>query len=795
MTRKFSSSTDEHSALEQEIVKVRLQLGQAQMETALRDQRIYKLRHSLSWHITLPVRKIRPAVLKQRDLIQTGQQKIVNWGSRVSRRVASMLKEGSSATSQQADEAPLPPSGARRAYADWIARFDILHDADMDIFRQINTTYHRQLAPVRILYQFDSHTLRNAAEIVESLQAQYFTNWQAIFLFDPSCDAQQVAAVNAHITDARITAASPFPALQEDEALVLASGHVCLRPHALLALSCAARSGARLVYGDEDMRSRRGIRHTPFFKPDFSPELLYHVDYLTGGSMLAGDAALNRHVLSALLAGQDMQAVLQQAVEGLSRAQTCHVPFILSHLLGAEPDRQHGTPPRLSCPTGGWPTVSIIIPTRDRLELLRACLDSVMTRTDYPSDRIEIIIVDNGSVERATLDYLSAGQGDKRFTVIRDDGPYNYSRLNNLAAAQAHNDIIVLLNNDTEVLTPAWLKLLTSQAIKKDVAAVGGKLLYGNRTVQHAGCVIGKGGGGTDHVGIGLKANDGGYFGLMNATREVSAVTAACLAIRKSVFEELGGLDIHLAVAFNDTLLCLAAQEKGYRNITIGTPLMLHYESRSRGYDDTPDKQALCREELKRTRDRYLDVFENDPYYNPNLDIFHLYGLAWPPRRGKFWRRIPGISHTGNILILLPAYPHDEKIHPFAELQAQALLDAGYNVTIGGSRAGMGTDMCPYVQVKTIKDAATLAVAQDIDCIVASVDKFYSITDMLGNACRTVFYDADMDNMQDCAFRYFSPRGHSFGRLYMTNASDDAKDVLKSFVDIVTQNMPTTCPI
>ena len=776
---------DEHPDLEKEIVRARLELARARAETAMQDQRLFRLRRSLSWRLTVPVRKIRPAVLKQRDRLRNGQQAILHWGRQIGEQLTARLQHRTD-TSPSALDAPLPHAATRRGYAGWLSRFDTPQAADMDIFHHLVETYRNYFAPICVIYQFNARTLSNAPAIADSLMAQYFTEWRAVFTFDSSCQHDEVAAICQAVTAPRLTTAAPYPPLKEGEALVLASGNVCLRPHALVVLSCAARRDIRLVYGDEDMRSRDGVRHTPFFKPDFSPELLRHVDYLTGGSMLAGDAALNQRVYASLLAGENLQQVLQRAVRGLRRAQTCHVPFILSHLLGKMPQR-HRIAPDIVLPAGHeWPTISIIIPTRDRLDLLRACIDSIGAKTDYPADRIQIIIVDNGSTEKAVLEYLSAIQKDTRVVVIRDDGPFNFPRLNNLAAKYASHEILLFLNNDTEVERRDWLKQLASYAVQKDVAAVGCKLLYGDRTVQHAGCVIGMCGG-AGHAGVGIASDADGYFGLMNATREVSAVTGACLAIRAALFAELGGFDTGFAVAFNDTLLCLAAQARGYRNLTIGTPLLLHHESRSRGYDDTPDKQALFRHEMARARNRYPDVFDNDPYYNPNLDLYQLYDLSFPPRRRKFWRDIPEISCARNILVLAPPRQHGETVGLFVEKQAYALQEQGFQVTVGCDDVQSNKEKTAlrYVNLNTCQDAATYSVEHDIDCVISPVGKYYTISQLIGEACKIIFYD-----MGDDRLHYFSPLGHPFGHLDMPASCDGMADSLVNFVNIIKHNQP-----
>ena len=244
---------------------------------------------------------------------------------------------------------------------------------------------------------------------------------------------------------------------------------------------------------------------------------------------------------------------------------------------------------------------------------MAACLDSLQT-TAYPPDRLEIIVVDNNSSDPDMLRFLSAAEMQGRIRLLRDREAFSYSRINNRAAGLASGEVFVFLNNDTEVNQANWLQRMIAYALQPGIGVVGAKLLYPDRTVQHAGIVLGIQGV-AGHAHVGLTEDDGGYRNLANATREVSAVTGACIAIRQAIFAELGGFDEALSVAFSDVLLCLDAVARGYRNIIISEPLIIHHKSRTRGFDDTPAKVALFHREAENSRTRHRALFRNDPCY------------------------------------------------------------------------------------------------------------------------------------------------------------------------------------
>jgi len=283
------------------------------------------------------------------------------------------------------------------------------------------------------------------------------------------------------------------------------------------------------------------------------------------------------------------------------------------------------------------PLVSLIIPTKDKVELVSRCVQGILENTSYRN--VEVIIVDNRSEEQETFDFFKEVSCDPRVVIHRDDGPFNFSRLNNDAVKIAKGEILGFLNNDLEVIEPDWLAEMVVHAVRPRVGAVGARLLYPNGLLQHGGVVLGIGGvAGHNHKGI--LRHDPGYFNRAILPQNLSAVTAACMLVRKEVFAEVGGFEEGaLAVAFNDVDICLKIRSKGY--LVTYTPYaeLYHHESASRGYETTPEKFARFEGEIETMRIRWKDVLDNDPYYNSNLTLLSEdFSFAFPSRAKKPWR-------------------------------------------------------------------------------------------------------------------------------------------------------------
>ena len=432
---------------------------------------------------------------------------------------------------------------------------------------------------------------------------------------------------------------------------VIATAGQLWRPHALLLLVEAAvhHPQAVLVYADHDTLRRYGTREAPAFKCDWNPELLLADDCIGAPALWQA-----RHLRSALAGGaRGPHDSMLKGTTGLTEAQVVHVPHVLLHqAAGAPPPdadatavNQHlqrtGTRGHAVATATGVrvrfalqepaPSVSIVIPTRNGLDLLRTCIGSLRSKTDYPN--YEVVVIDNGSDDPACLRHLDELARLPGFRVRRDDSPFNYARLNNDAVASCDSDVIVLLNNDVEVVDGDWLREMVSLATLPGVGAVGARLLYADRSVQHAGVILGIGGGaGHGHKRLG--EFDGGYLGRALSLQRISAVTAACLAVRRSHYEAVGGLDAAaFAVAFNDIDFCLRLRQRGLRNLYTPHAVLLHHESVSRGSDRNAARRPRFEAERTAFRARWGPLLDRDPAYSPNLTLdAENFGWADPPR-------------------------------------------------------------------------------------------------------------------------------------------------------------------
>jgi GT2 family glycosyltransferase len=265
------------------------------------------------------------------------------------------------------------------------------------------------------------------------------------------------------------------------------------------------------------------------------------------------------------------------------------------------------------------PSACVIIPYRERIDLTRECLQRVLA-TDYGA--LEVMLVDNGSTSEAAADFAREAVADPRVRVLRVEEPFNYSRLNNLAARQTGAAYLVLMNNDLHVRDGAWLRVLVNEALAdRDVGVVGGKFLYPDGLVQHAGVVTGIGGVAC-HMNGGIGEHEPGYMGRALIAQELSVVTAACLLVERKLYWDVGGLDEErLKVAFNDVDLCLKAREQGRKVVWAPNFVATHYESASRGADDAPEKAERFHSEVVYMQQRWGSVLRDDPFYSRFFDL------------------------------------------------------------------------------------------------------------------------------------------------------------------------------
>jgi len=402
-------------------------------------------------------------------------------------------------------------------------------------------------------------------------------------------------------------------------------------------VEAAKHPDAVLVYSDHCSLASDGTPVSPRFKPDWSLELQRASHYV-------GDCILVR--ASALAVVENQLGYLPGAYEltlelsaMTGEGGICHIPAVLWHEYGQASDvdtgvlaahlQRHAIDARIRRDERGQvricygvpanpPKISIVIPTRDLLHFLQPCVDSILARTTWPN--YEILILDNQSGCEATLAYLQSVVSDDRVRVLPYDHRFNFSAINNFAVDHADGELVCLLNNDTEVISPDWLDEMACRLLQPGVGAVGARLYFADGRVQHAGDVLGPGGCASHLHGI-IEQDDPGYMNRAVLPQELSAVTAACLLTYRSLYRELGGLDeVNLAVAFNDVDFCLRIREAGYRVVYTPYAELYHYESVSRGKDDDPAKKARAQREVTYMRERWAEVIERDPFYNPNLN-------------------------------------------------------------------------------------------------------------------------------------------------------------------------------
>ncbi|GGC36264.1 hypothetical protein GCM10011504_13300 [Siccirubricoccus deserti] len=488
---------------------------------------------------------------------------------------------------------------------------------------------------------------------LNSLRQQLHMAWRGCVLVgadDPPLDPRDTRVSIAQHID-------PWP--DADWVMLLAPGDR-LTETALHVLATVAEAApvARILYADECLAEPGQPGAMLWLKPDFDADL-----HLARG--LFGPATAYRAALAAGLAEEDRDSFALRAAMAVKPAAIRHVPMVLATAAASpEPAARRAVLEtalaaqgiaatvepapllpsacriRFALPTP-TPLVSVIVPTRDRAALLATCAASVLERTDYPE--IEFIIVDNGSVEPETLALFNRLRRDPRVRILPSPGPFNYSALNNQAAKAARGEILLLLNNDIAVIEPDWLREMASQAMRPDVGAVGAKLLYGDDTLQHGGVVLGIGGV-ADHYLPRAARDDQGPFGTLALVREVSAVTGACLAVRREVYRAVGGLDAErLTVAFNDVDFCLKIRAAGWRILWTPFAELYHLESASRGQDLAPEKLRRFAGEIATMRERWAAELADDPFYNSNLSLEGAHAvLADRPRWAPPWQASDG---------------------------------------------------------------------------------------------------------------------------------------------------------
>jgi GT2 family glycosyltransferase len=390
------------------------------------------------------------------------------------------------------------------------------------------------------------------------------------------------------------------------------------------------------IYVDTD-QLEKGLRVSPSFYSDWNPELQLSSAYIRTGCWVCDVKMLkqqdfvncNEGIASffAHMAVEQTQAVshiplvLVHRTVSSAFSMNSYCVGLAAYLSGKANvvlDRTHDIV-SVNWSTAAAPLVSLIIPTKNGKKLVKACIESILAKTNDMN--FEILLVDNNSDESDSLEYFAQLNKHPQITLLKYPYPFNYSAINNFAVTQARGEIIGLVNNDIEVITPEWLAYMVGHVMREDIGCVGAKLLYGDGRIQHAGVVMGYGGG-AGHAHKYFPRYHAGYLNRLAATGNFSAVTAACLLVKKRDYLAVGGLnEKDLTIAFNDVDFCLKVLELGRRNLYCAEAELYHHESISRGFEDTFEKQARFESELNYLKTNWANFIEHDPAYNPNLTL------------------------------------------------------------------------------------------------------------------------------------------------------------------------------
>jgi GT2 family glycosyltransferase len=550
-------------------------------------------------------------------------------------------------------------------YNRWVQFYDDITQADRDLICE-----HVALLPARplisIVLLHSNKDKSASARSVASVRTQLYPRWQLILTSDKSDPPELQGQLNQEI---RIVSIDPVPgdfyatlsrSLEDadgDYVVFLPAG-VRLREHALyeLAIATTRLPRAEIFFCDHDEEDRSGFRKRPWFKPAWDPDLFLGQDYIGPVVVYRKEIIAAAGEIRSSFPGAELYDLALRLTHIVGPDKIVHLPKILYHVPEEVHDSQEVTLELLQTtnmkravvqsfltnnlglnakalpvpcsPSANriiWPIreesapkVAFIIPTKDKPRLLQDCISSLLSVTNYPN--YEVWIVDNGTTDSKALELLDSISRDPRVHVSRDDRAFNFSRLVNEMAHRVSAEVLLLLNNDTQVIHEDWLKEMVSHVVRPDVGLVGAKLLYPDDTLQHGGVVLGPSASAT-HVHRLLPGHDPGYKGQVALVRSLSAVTGACAAIRRSVFLEVGGMDEeNLAVAYNDVDLALRLQDYGYRIVWTPFAQLYHLESASRGADDAnAESRARSLRELAFLHARWGRLLDEDPYHNPNL--------------------------------------------------------------------------------------------------------------------------------------------------------------------------------
>ncbi len=598
---------------------------------------------------------LNPAVVLQKKVQKYAEKGLRYWRNQGSRAlVDKMISKVKTASTRE-----IP-------YQKWIIRH-LPGNKELEKQRREKFDYQPKISIVVPLYKTPEKYL---LQLVESVKAQTYPNWE-LCLSDGSGENSPLTSFlkSLEAGDERIKVAYNEQALQISEntnaGIEIATGAYIafadhddeLTPHALFECVKALNKNRkiRLIYSDEDKMSMDGHKFfQPHFKPDYNPDLLCTVNYICHLFVVQREILDQVGTFRKEFDGAQDYDFIFRCVEAVDPSEIYHVTKILYHWRCHEDstaenpesktyafeagkraieEHYHRTGIRAEVYQGEFlglyrtrflrdydPLISIIIPNKDHIEDLKRCMDSIDQKSSYKN--YEYIIVENNSTDEKTFQYYkNLEEENPKAHVVYWDKEFNYSAINNYGATFAQGEYILLLNNDTEIINETCLEELLGYCMRSDVGAVGARMYYEDDTIQHAGVVIGFGGI-AGHCFVLQPRGTTGYCHRIICAQDYSAVTAACMLVKKSAFDEVGGLTEELAVAFNDIDFCMKLREAGYLIVYNPYAELYHYESKSRGLEDTPEKVARFNKEMQIFERRWPDILRNgDPYYNPNLTL------------------------------------------------------------------------------------------------------------------------------------------------------------------------------
>ena len=555
-------------------------------------------------------------------------------------------------------------------YNDWIYRNETSVSNDLHAIGTVQKSFNFRplISIIMPVYNTPEKYLRKA---LHSVLRQSYEHWELCIADDASTESHIRPLLEEYVRlDSRIKliirSENGHISIASNSALSLATGDFValfdhddeLAEHALhfMVAEINLNPKVKLLYSDEDKIDAEGHRFEPHFKPDWSPDLLFSQNYISHLGLYRRDLLQSVGGFRKGVEGSQDYDLLLRCLLLVTGEEIVHVPKILYHWRALDGStalnatqknytsragvkalcnyfRQQGQTD-IQIDTGMVPNtyhiryplpkkkplVSLMIPTRDGLEFLEPCVRSILEKTTYRN--YEIIILNNQSRFQETNDFFDRIQEEHAAVrVLSYDNNFNFSAINNFGVEHANGDLIGLINNDIEIISPEWLDEMLRHALRPEIGCVGAKLLYSDDTIQHAGIILGIGGV-AGHSHKYFHVSEHGYFSRLKIVQNVSAVTAACLLVRREIYNKVGGMDDkNLSVAFNDVDFCLKVREAGYLNLWTPYATLYHYESKSRGQEDSPEKIERFRKEVEFMTSKWGDVLKKDPYYNINLTL------------------------------------------------------------------------------------------------------------------------------------------------------------------------------